>query len=265
MAIPQPRPGAAALITGASSGIGAELARQLSARGHDLVIVARRMGRLEALADELRDAGTRRVEVVAADVSEPAGRTALLAEVEALGLEVDILIPSAGFGMGGAFIEEDWQRIQLMLRTNLEASFALTRSLAPAMATRGRGAILLVSSMAGNQPMPGFGAYAATKAAVTSMAETLHWELGRHGVTVTALCPGGVRTEFGQVAEMTSAEKRMPKAFMIEADECARAALEGLEAGRRIVMPRRAVRAAAWFGDHTPRRLWLPLCGRAMK
>jgi short-subunit dehydrogenase len=84
-------------------------------------------------------------------------------------------------------------------------------------------------------------------------------------VTVTALCPGGVRTEFAQVAEMTSAEKRTPNAFMIGPEECARAGLEGLEQGRRIVMPRRAVRAVAWFGDHAPRRVWLPLCGWNIK
>jgi uncharacterized protein len=264
VAIPAPRTGAAALITGASSGIGEELARQLCARGHDAVIVARRRDRLEALAEQLRAGGTRRVEVITADVSEPAGRTALLADVQALGLEIDILIPSAGFGMGGAFIEEEWERIQLMIRTNLESSFALTRALAPAMVARKSGAIMLVSSMAGNQPMPGFGAYAATKAAVTSMAETLHWELGRSGVTVTALCPGGVWTEFAQVADMASAERRQPKAFMISPEECARAALAGLDAGKRIVMPRRSIRALAWFGDHAPRRLWLPLCGRLM-
>jgi short-subunit dehydrogenase len=264
MAIPTPRPGAAALITGASSGIGAELARQLCARGHDAILVARRRDRLEVLADELRAGGTRRVEVLTADVSEPADRAALLADIEALGLEVDILIPSAGFGMGGTFIDEDPERIALMIRTNVEAGFALTRALAPAMVARRSGAIMLVSSFAGNQPMPGFGAYAATKAAVTSLAETLHYELGRHGVTVSALCPGGVRTEFSAVAEMATAEKRMPGALMIDPEPCARAALEGLERGQRIIMPRRAVRALAWFGNHAPRRVWLPLCGRLM-
>jgi short-subunit dehydrogenase len=252
------------LITGASSGIGAELARQLAARGHDLVLVARRRERLEELATELRGDGARRVEVLAADVSEREPRTALLAEIAALGLDIDVLIPCAGFGMGGPFADADPERLELMVRTNVEAVVAMTRALTPPMAARGRGAVLLISSMAGNQPMPNFGAYAATKAAVTSLAESLHWELGRSSVTVTVLCPGGVRTEFADVAGMRVAEGRTPKAFMIDAPECARAGLDGLERGERIVMPRRAVRAFAWFGAHAPRRVWLPLVGRMM-
>jgi short-subunit dehydrogenase len=264
MAIPAPRAGAAALITGASSGIGAELARGLSARGHDTILVARRRDRLQKLAAELAAGGARRSEVLAADVSERAGRELLLDGIRSLGLEVDVLVPSAGFGLGGAFIREDPARIELMIRTNVEASFALTRALAPAMAARRSGAVLLVSSFAGNQPMPHFAAYAATKAAITSLAESLHYELGRHGVTVSALCPGGVRTEFSDVADMTEAAKRMPGALMIGPEEVARTALEGLERGDRIIMPRRAVRAFAWFGDHIPRRLWLPLCARML-
>jgi short-subunit dehydrogenase len=264
MAIPKPRPGAAALITGASSGIGAELARELCARGHDAVLVARRRERLEHFAADLRRDGARRVEVLTADVSEPDSRSALLGELAGLGLEIDLLIPCAGFGMGGPFLSADPARLELMVRTNLEAVIALTRALTPAMAARRSGAVLLVSSMAGNQPMPNFGAYAATKAAITSLAESLHWELGRSGVTVTALCPGGVRTEFAAVAGKLAAEGRTPKAFMIDAGECARAGLQGLEQGRRIVMPRRAVRAFAWFGAHAPRSVWLPLVGRMM-
>jgi hypothetical protein len=263
MAIPDPRPGAAALITGASSGIGAEAARQLAARGHDLILVARRRDRLDALAVELQAAG-RRVEVLAADVADAAARTALLADLDALGLEIDVLIPCAGFGMGGPFLQADPARLELLVRTNVEAVIALIRALAPAMAARHRGAILIVSSIAGEAPMPNFGAYAATKAAMTSLAETLHWELGRSGITVTALCPGGVRTEFAEVAEMTGAERRTPGALMIDAPECVSAALAGLERGERIVMPRAGVRAFAWFGAHAPRRVWLPLVGRMM-
>jgi short-subunit dehydrogenase len=264
MAIPPPRPGAAALITGASSGIGAELARALVARGHHAILVARRHERLTALARELGNSGRRHIEVIAADVSDPDGRAALLTEIRQRGLEVDVLVACAGFGMGDAFIEADPKRIQQLIRTNVEGTFLLTRALAPEMAARRSGAILLVSSMAGNQPMPNFAAYAATKAAVTSLAESLHWELARYGVTVTALCPGGVRTEFSEVAGMLGAERRTPKAFMADPAEIAEAGLQGLAQGKRIVMPRRAVRAFAWFGGHAPRRLWLPLIGRLM-
>lgn len=263
MTIPAPRPGAAALITGASSGIGAQLAREFVALGHDAILVARRRERLESLAEELRDGG-RRIEVIAADVSEPDGRDDLLAKIGQLGLEIDVLVPCAGFGMGGPFIDADPVRIQQLIRTNVEGSFLLIRSLAPAMVARRSGAILLVSSMAGNQPMPNFQAYAATKAAVTSLAESLHWELGRSGVTVTALCPGGVRTEFATVAGMLGAESRTPKAFMADPAQIAKAALSGLAHGKRIVMPLRAVRAFAWFGSHAPRCVWLPLSARMM-
>jgi short-subunit dehydrogenase len=264
MAIPQPRTGAAALVTGASSGIGRELARQLAARGHDTILVARRRERLDALADELRTAHGRRVEVLAADVSERDSRNQLLAELERLGLEIDVLIPCAGFGMGGAFLDADPDRLELLVRTNVEAVIAITRALAPKMAARRSGAILIVSSMAGVAPMPNFGAYAATKAAMTSLAETLHWELGRQAVTVTALCPGGVFTEFAEVAEMRGTEKRTPRPFMIGPEECAREGIAALERGDRTVMPRRAVRAFAWFGKHAPRRVWLPLVGKMM-
>ena len=112
--------------------------------------------------------------------------------------------------------------------------------------------------------MPHFGAYAATKAAMTSFAEMLHWELGRHGITVTALCPGGVWTEFAQVADMEAAEARTPKPFMIGVEDCVREGLAGLERGDRTVMPKRSVRAFAAFGKYGPRRVWLPIVGRMM-
>jgi short-subunit dehydrogenase len=175
-----------------------------------------------------------------------------------------VLVLCAGFGFAGPFISQHPDRLTSMVRTNVEAVMAVSRDFIPPMVERGDGAVLIVSSMAGNQPMPNFGAYAATKAAMTSFAEALHCELGRDGVTVTALCPGGVRTEFSEVAGATSAERRTPAALMIEADECARAALDGLDKGRRIVMPRRAVRLLAWFGGHAPRALWLPMCRRLM-
>jgi hypothetical protein len=264
MAIPTPREGSAALITGASSGIGAELARQLCARGHDAILVARRRDRLEELAAQLRARHGRRVEVIACDVSDARARTQLLAETGDLGLGVDVLVLCAGFGMVGPFLAQPCERVTAMVRTNVEALMALTHAFAAPMAARRAGAVLIVSSMAGNQPMPHFGAYAATKAAVTSFAESLHCELRGSGVIVTALCPGGVRTEFSAVAGALDTEDRMPAAFMIGAEECAGAGLEGLEQGRRIVMPRRAVRMLAWFGAHAPRAVWLPLCRKLM-
>ncbi|MEA2347781.1 MAG: uncharacterized protein QOG62_1568 [Thermoleophilaceae bacterium] len=262
MAIPSPRDGGAALITGASSGIGAALARQLCERGHDAVLVARRLDRLESLAAELREQHGRRVEVIPCDLADADARAQLPGELANLSLEIDVLVLCAGFGMGGPFISQPADRVVSMVRTNVESTVALSAQLVPPMAARRSGAVLIVSSMAGNQPMPNFGAYAATKAAVTSFAESLHSEMKPSGVTVTALCPGGVRTEFSEVAGMTGAEDETPAAIMISAEDCARAGLEGLERGRRIVMPRLAVKALAWFGAHAPRAIWLPMCRR---
>jgi hypothetical protein len=263
MAIPAPREGGAALITGASSGIGAALARELCARGHDAVLVARRRDRLEALAAEMREQHGRRIEVIACDLTDTDARAGLPREIADLGLELDVLVLCAGFGLTGPFLSQPADRITAMVRTNVEAVITLSRALIPAMAARRAGAVLFVSSMAGNQPMPNFGAYAATKAAITSFSEALHCELKPSGVTVTALCPGGVRTEFSEVAGATEIERRVP-ALMISAEECARAGLQGLDEGRRTVMPRRSVRLFAWFGAHAPRAVWLPLCRRMM-
>lgn len=263
MAIPAPASGSVALVTGASSGIGLELARMLAQRGHDLVLVARRRERLEQLAGELRSLG-RRVETVACDVSRPESRERLLGEVEALGLTVDVLVLSAGFGMGGPFTAQDPGRVQLMLRTNFEGVVTLARAYAPAMEARRRGAILIVSSMAGNQPMPLFGAYAATKAGVTSFAEMLHEELRPSGVTVTALCPGGVETGFAVAADMVETAQRTPSCFMTDAVTVARAGIDALERGRRKAVPRAAVRALTFAGAHAPRALWLRASRRLM-
>jgi uncharacterized protein len=264
MAIPAPQPGSAALVTGASSGIGRELARGLGARGHDVVLVARRRERLEELADELRRTHGRRAEVIACDVSEPDERQRLQEEIGALGLTIDVLALCAGFGMGGPFIDQDPERVQLMIRTNLESTVAVTRALVPGMAARRRGAVLIVSSMAGKQPMPNFGVYSATKAAVCSFAESLHEELRSSGVTVTALCPGGVATEFSSIAAMTRQERRMPRAFIATPEQTARVGLAALERGRITVVPGWAVRLLVFTGTHTPRPLWLRACSRLM-
>jgi short-subunit dehydrogenase len=252
------------LITGASSGIGAELARGLCARGHDVILIARRRERLDQLATDLRKSYGRRVEVLTCDVSDAAARDALPSAVGDLGLQVDVLVLSAGFGIGGPFIGAERDRVVEMVRTNLEAVMVTTWDFAVGMAARRSGAILLVSSMAGNQPMPNFGAYAATKAGVTSFGQALAGELGDQGVTVTTLCPGGVRTEFAGIASLSASEERMPNSLLIDATECADAGLTALEAGRLTVTPRAAVRAVAFVGAHAPRRMWLGLCRRGL-
>ena len=265
MALPTPRPDAAALITGASSGIGAAIAAELCRRGHNTILVARRRDRLDALAARLHSEHGTRVDVMVCDVAEDTSRRELIDDVRALDLDVDIAVLSAGFGLTGPYLEHEPERVLQMIRTNVESSMMLSHPLLRDMVARQRGALLLVSSLAGHQPMPGFGAYAATKAAVTSFAVMLSEEVRRDGVTVTALCPGPVHTEFADVAGAAETESSMPAAMCMSAEACARAAVDGLDAGARIVMPRAAVRAMAMFGSHAPRALWLPLCRRMMR
>jgi hypothetical protein len=151
-----------------------------------------------------------------------------------------------------------------MIRTNFGGTVALTRALAPEMEQRRRGAILIVSSMAGHQPMPNFGAYAATKAGLISFAEMLNEELRASGVAVTVLCPGEVDTEFVEIAAVNSATKRIPAPLKSTAAASAAAGLHALESGRRTVTPRIAVRTLTFFGQHAPRGRWLRFCRRLM-
>ena len=184
-----------ALITGASAGLGVEFARQLSKRGHRLVLAARRKERLEALASELGDA-----RAVAIDLGEKGSAAKLLAEVEARGEQVHLLINNAGFGLGGRFAELDAERQRQMVDLNISTLTDLCRGVAPTMIERRGGGILNVASTAAFQPGPGMAVYFATKAYVLSFTEALHEELKPHGVRVSALCPGPTRTEFGEVA-----------------------------------------------------------------
>src|ERR1700754_968516 len=168
MSLPAPSETTAALITGASSGIGADLARELAGRGHNVVLVARRIDRLEALAQELHDLhGVR---------------------VEALGLTVDILINNAGYGSAGQFVDLDARSESDMVRLNCEAVVTLCGAYVPRFAERRSGGVLVVASEAGMQPLPGQATYGATKAFALSFAEALHAEMSHLNVAVTALC-----------------------------------------------------------------------------
>jgi short-subunit dehydrogenase len=259
MGIPAPSSSSAALVTGASSGIGEALARGLAQRGHHVVLVARRRERLEKLAAELREKHGVRAEVLTCDLAEAADRARMLGELVALRLDVDVVVLNAGFGMVGPFVENSEDRIATMVRTNVESTMTLARALTPAMVARRRGAVLFVSSMAGNQPMPFFAPYAATKAAITSLGEALHCELKPHGVTVSVLAPASVATEFSDVAEAAEQAKRQPKFMTATAEQCADAGLAALDAGKRRVCPLPQARAFAWIAEHTPKAVWLPI------
>jgi short-subunit dehydrogenase len=191
-----------ALVTGASSGIGADIARELAGRGYDLVLTARRTDRLEALKAELTAArADLRVDVVPADLGASGGVAGLIEKVEALGVPISFLVNNAGFGVHGDFFDHDPTRLRAMLDLNIGALTELSWHFGRSMRTRKRGRILQVASMAAYQPSPYYAAYAATKAYVLFLSEALNFELRGSGVTVTTLNPGLTATEFHEVAE----------------------------------------------------------------
>lgn len=262
MSLPDPSAASAALVTGASSGIGAAIARELAARGHNLICVARRAERLAELADELSRSAGVRVEPLAADLADDAERDRLAAEVERLGLTVEILVNCAGFGSAGDLQREDRELLVRMVRLNCDALLDLQARYAPGMAARGRGAIVNLASTAAFQPMPGNATYAASKAFVLSLSEATHAELAEAGVTVTAVCPGPVKTEFADVAGIAAAGERVPGFVWTPAEDVATAAVDGADRGRRVVVPGLLNRAGALSGQHAPRALALPLARR---
>lgn len=220
-----------ALVTGASAGIGEEFAKQLAGRGHDLVLVARDRARLEALAKRLEADYGAQCEVLPADLT----KTDELARVEARAQSVDLLVNNAGYGTFGNFAELDVDTEVREVQLNVIALMRLTHAAAGPMAERGRGGILNVSSLAGNQPGPLNATYGATKAFVTSFTEAVHEELKGTGVAVTALCPGFTHTEFQERANAPAND--VPKFMWQEAPEVAQAGLDGVAKNRAVVIP----------------------------
>ncbi|HEV8547473.1 MAG TPA: SDR family oxidoreductase, partial [Polyangiaceae bacterium] len=185
-----------ALVTGASSGIGKELARRFVAAGHGVVLVARRLPLLEALADELRPKGGDKVSVIACDLASLGGVERVLAELASRGLAIDFLVNNAGVGTTGAFHDSAAEREVAMVELNVTAVVHLTRGLLSGMLARGQGRILNIGSTAGFQPGPYMATYYASKAFVNHFSEALAYELRGTGVSVTVSCPGPTRTEF---------------------------------------------------------------------
>lgn len=220
-----------ALVTGASVGIGEQFARQLSERGHDVVLVARDRARLDALAKEITNGSGGSAEVLVADLTDPEQ----LASVEARVRTVDVLVNNAGFGTFGPLHTLDVDTETREINLNIGALVRLTHAAAAAMVERGSGGILNVSSLAGFQPGPSNATYSATKAFVTSFTQAVHEELKGTGVSVTALCPGFTRTEFQVRANAPASD--VPGFLWQEAPEVARAGIEGLAKNRAIVIP----------------------------
>jgi hypothetical protein len=263
MTLPSPSPSSTCLVTGASSGIGADIARELAGRGRGVTLVARREDRLKALADELSTKHGVRAEVVAADLSDPGIRQAMIDTIAERGLVVDVLVNNAGFSTS-AKVQDSHRRAELsMIRTNVEAVADLCYAYVPDMVRRGAGAVLNVASTAAFQPIPGQANYAASKAYVLRLTEAMHEELRGTGVTATALCPGPVRTEFMDVMTGGRGESlKTPDFVWMSSTDTARAGVEGMLRGRRIVVPGVTNRISALAGAHTPRSLLLPLIRR---
>jgi uncharacterized protein len=247
--------GCRALITGASAGIGREFARQLAGRAGSLVLVARRLERLEELRDELTKKNPNlNVHCRAVDLSQANEVEELRAWLEREKIAVDFLINNAGLGDRGPFATADPRRVSEMMMVNIVALTTLTRALLPAMIEKKRGAILNVSSTAGFLPIRKLAVYAASKAYVTSFSEGLRGEVRKAGITVTALCPGPVATEFSQVAERGSGKEQRPSpSFMhVPVEDVVRAGLEAIERDKPLVVPGLVMKIAMLLVRVTP-------------
>lgn len=253
--LPAPDPAATCLVTGASSGIGRALARELASRGYGVTLVARREERLRKLADELSGAHGIRAEVLVCDLADPAALEALPSRVDELGRRVDVLVNNAGFGSYGPFVELDAAREVEQVRVLCEAVVALSGAFVPRMVSRGAGAVLILSSTTGFQPTARYATYAASKAFSLSFGQSLHEEVRPSGVAVTTVCPGPVEGEFFDRNDVRPV--RLPKQMWVTPEEVARAALEGLARNRRLVIPNVAMRALMASSRMSPAALQL--------
>jgi short-subunit dehydrogenase len=264
MGLPAPSPDSTAVVTGASSGIGAELATELARRGHGVTLVARRRERLEKLAADLAGTHGVRTEVVTADLTDEAARAAIPAELADRGLHVGILVNNAGLSTTGPVHTSDPAEELRMIRTDVEAVVHLCTLFLPGMVERGAGGILNVASTAAFQPLPGQAGYGASKAFVLSYGHAIRAELKGTGVHCTTLCPGPVETEFAETAGFTEEESTgaLPRFMWEPADAVARCGIDGLAAGRAVAIPGLANRVGASLAWYTPRPLLVPLLAR---
>ena len=242
-----------ALVTGASGGIGYELAQVLARHGHDLVLVARRADKLAALAERLEMDHGISVRVIAKDLARPEAAAEIHEALAAEGLAVDILVNNAGIGLLGKFAEIGIEGDVTMLRLNVESPTLLTRLLLPSMLERGSGRVLNVASTAGLQPGPLMAVYYATKAYLLSLSEALANEVAGTGVTVTALCPGATETGFSSHAG--AEQSRLFKGRTMDARTVAEAGYAALMAGKPVVIPGVRNRILAFSVRLAPRRV----------
>jgi short-subunit dehydrogenase len=261
MALPQPGKDRAAVVTGASSGIGEEFAEILARRGYQVVLVARSVDRLEDIAGRLGA----QAHPLPADLSDRTDRAALLDRVTALGLVPDILVNNAGLSTLGVVAKSLPEKELNLVEVDVAAVVDLCSRFLPGMVERKRGAVLNVASLAAFGPLPGQAAYGAAKAFVLSYTHSLRGELRGTGVSATALCPGPVDTGFGEAAGFSKeeAESALPQIMWIPADQVAQAGIDGLAAGKGVVVPGRVNRVASAFFRVAPPGLLMPVLSRS--
>ncbi|MEX2282540.1 MAG: SDR family oxidoreductase [Gemmatimonadota bacterium] len=245
-----------ALVTGASSGIGAAIAAELARRGRALTLVARDTDGLRNVAARIVGEHGVRVEWIPLDLTNPSERDRIPAEIAARGQVVDLLVNNAGIGTVGRFHKLPVAREVDLIRLNVETIVALCGAFVPAMVERGSGRILNVASVSAFMPVPQQATYCASKAFVLTFTEALTLDLHGTGVTATALCPGPVKTEFGGLIE------GLPAALFVDPARVAREAIDGLERGHRTVIPGAFNRVNALLGRYTPRGIFLPYARR---
>ena len=251
------------LVTGASAGIGAAFARALAARGHDLVLTARRVDKLEALADELREEHGRNVTVIAADLANPAASQQLSSTLDARGLQVDWLINNAGYGVPGTFDKVPWQRQADFIQVLITAPAELTWHLLPGMRKRGYGRIINIASLAAHMPgSVGNTLYAASKAYLVKFSQSLALENREHGVNVCALCPGFTRSEFHDVTGTRDMMNKLPGFMWQSAEEVVEQGIAATERGDVVYVTGRVNRFIKVLVKLMPERMSLWLSAR---
>jgi short-subunit dehydrogenase len=254
--------GRMALVTGASSGLGAAFARQLAARGADVVLVARRMERLTALASELEAAHGVRARSLACDLAAPEAVGALVRELDEQGLAPDILVNNAGAGVQECLMDTEWPAVHGQIQLNVTSLIQLTHVLAVRMRARGRGHILNVASIGAYVPVPGYAVYAAAKAFVLHFSEAIAHELGGSGVRVCCLSPGGIDTEFFQAAGQSVAP--WMRLALMSPERCARIGLSALFGCRRSVVSGYGNTLGMFLTRFLPRWLMIVVAGAFM-
>lgn len=257
MSLPIPLPSSRVVITGASSGIGEELAKQFAMRGYSLVLVARRIEKLEALAEKLKAQYQVSVDLYPCDLGHREARTEFRHYLE--NIDVAILCNNAGFATFGCLQDLDADREREEVEVNAVAIHDLTLAVLPQMLKRRSGAILIVGSTSGHQPTPANATYAATKAFANSFAESLHSELIGTGVSCTLLAPGPTKTGFNEVAGITKIDGVGGGLVWVTAERVAKEAIQGMDRNCRIVIPGFVAQAQTFGGRYTPRIILLPI------